>query len=317
VRIGKRSFGNGLLAVCPAADGVAAAVVRREHGVPPSLDLCQFFPTPDHTDARQAAVNRMVKDGGFNRIACTSALDLNAYSLMLVEAPDVPKAELAGAMRWRVKDLLDFSVDEAVIDFFEVPAQKGSDRSRQVFVVAARASVIKQRADLLLDAGLKLTAIDIPELCLRNVTALLPEDVGGVAFVYLARNQGLITLTRQATLYFSRRLQAGTEILWQQQADTVTPEIEGWLDSVVIEVQRSLDYYESHFTVPPIAGLVLGPLGRPVAGVAEYLKSQLGLPCRVLDLNELIDVRGKLSPEMQVRCLPAIAAALRTEVRPA
>lgn len=312
MRLAGKSRGSAVLAVCPGAEGLAVAMVRRDKGVSPTLETWHYLPLADTDDVGET-LSRMVKGERLKQVDCTSALDLNAYTLLLVEAPDVPASELKAAMRWRVKDLIDFPVDDAVIDVFEVPAQKSAGRTRMVYVVAARAAVVKQRVDLLLDAGLKLTTIDIPELCIRNLTSLLPEDVGGVAFVYLARGRGLITLTRQSTLYFSRRLQTGAEILWQQDIDRLTPEIEGWLDSIVIEVQRSLDFYESHFSAPPIAGLVVGPLGRQVAGVAEYLSSQLGLRSRVLDLNELIDTREKLSPQMQAQCLQAIGAALRVE----
>ena len=186
-----------------------------------------------------------------------------------------------------------------------------------VYVVAARSAVVKQRINQLLEAGLKLNTIDIPELCYRNIASLLPEDVGGVALICLARQRGILTLTRQETLYFSRRLQTGAEILWRDDVDQLTPEIEGWLDSIVIEVQRSLDYYESNFSAPPIAGVVLAPLGKKIHGIAEYLSSQLGLPCRVLDLNELIDCPRPLAEQGQVFCLPAVGAALRREVKAA
>jgi len=39
-------------------------------------------------------------------------------------------------------------------------------------------------------ADLPVTAIDIPELALRNIAELLPEDVGGVAMLYLDAGQG-------------------------------------------------------------------------------------------------------------------------------
>lgn len=303
---------TALLGVCPSEEGLAAAVVRREPGVPPTLDFCKFLPLALQ-DNPARVLQRLIRTHRLAQLDCASALEMDSYSLLLVEAPDVPAAELKGAIRWRVKDLIDFPVDEAVIDFFELPPQKNVAAGRMLYVVAARAELVKQRADSLLDAGVKLAAIDIPELGMRNLAALLPEDVGGTAFIYLGRHRGILTLTRQGTLYFSRRLQTGTDILRVRNVDSVTPEIEGWLDSIIIEVQRSLDYYESHFTAPPIAGLVLAPFGRPIAGITEYLSGQLGLRCRELHLNELIDMPEALGVEQLAQCLPAIATALRLE----
>ncbi len=305
---------DALAAVCPSTDGIAGAAVRHQAGAPPVLESCVFAPVEAGAD-RSAALARLVRARRLDTMACTSVIDLDQYALLLVEAPDVPPAELRAAMRWRVRDLIDFPVDEAVIDVFDAPAGGALRGPRMVYAVVARAAAVQRRADELLDAGLRLTAIDIPELVMRNLTALLPEDVGGVAFVYLAGEQGMITLTRQATLYLSRHIETGGDRLAQLEGETLSPEIEGWLDAVVIEVQRSLDYYDSHFSQPPIAGVVLAPHGGPVAAAAGYLGSQLGIPARVLDLNDLIDTAEALEPALQPQCLVAVGAALRVPER--
>lgn len=302
---------DALTAVCVGDDGIACATVRGNGGAVPVLELCTYL-SLQVGDDRAQALARLVKSQRLDTLPATSAMDLEQYTLLLVEAPEVPSAELRAAMRWRVKDLIDYHVDDAVIDVFEVPTHKGGRGSHMLYVVAARANVVRRRVDELLDAGLALATVDIPELALRNVTALLPEDVGGVAFVYLSGDRGLITLTRQATLYLSRRIEIGGSFP-AHGGDALSPEIEGRLDAIVIEVQRSLDYYESHFGQPPIAGLVLSPLPQPVAGVAEYLGRQLGVPARVLDLNEIIDVAEPLGADLQPRCLIAVGAALRAE----
>jgi len=309
---------NVLLAVCPNEEGIAVAQVRREKGRSPTLEYCEYLQSPNiHVQNDQ--LKNLVKNKHLEQIECTSALELGAYSLLLTEAAEVPANELRNAMRWRVRELIDFPADDAVIDVFDVPPQKKGG-NRMVYVVAARTPFVKQRVDQLLEAGLKLDVVDIPELCFRNIASLLPEDAGGVAFICLARQRGMLTLTHQGTLYFSRRLQTGAEILWRDNAairrddaDEFTAEIKEWLDSIVIELQRSLDYYESNFSVPPIAGVVVAPLGKKVRGIAEYLSSQLGLKCRVLDLNDLIDCPRPVPELAQVLCLPALGAALRSE----
>ncbi len=307
------------MAVCPSEEGIAVAQVRREKGRPPTLEHCEFLPSPN-IQVQNDQLQNLVKNKHLQQVECTSALDFGAYSLLLVEAAEVPASELRAAMRWRVRELIDFPVDDSVIDVFDVPPQKKAG-NRMVYVVAARTAVVKQRVDQLLEAGLKLDIVDIPELCFRNIACLLPEDAGGVAFICLARQRGMLTLTHQGTLYFSRRLQTGTEILWRPELDQLrrddddqlTVEIKEWLDSIIIELQRSLDYYDSNFSAPPITGVVLAPLGKKIHGVAEYLSSQLGLKCRVLDLNELIDCPRPVPDLAQVFCLPALGAALRSE----
>lgn len=299
-----------LVSVCPDPDGIAVASIRRDRDVPPALEQYDFQPA----DGPGVDLKKIVKSRGLDSGMCVSVLELGSYSLMQVEAPDVQPDELKAAIRWKVKDLLDFHIDDAIIDVFEVPDDKTARQTRKMYVVAARSALVKQRIDSLINAGLRLEVIDIPEMALRNIASLLPEDVNGVALVYIERNEGLITITRQKTLYLSRHIRFGYNAL----PDTAihghdTEVIEAWLDNIIIEVQRSLDYYESHFSQPQISGLVVSPGVQEVEGMTEYLATQLGIPARFLDVNEIIDVAETIDRALQSRCLLAIGAALRQE----
>ncbi|MBT8447481.1 MAG: hypothetical protein KJO38_10045 [Gammaproteobacteria bacterium] len=301
---------DGLLAVCPDGSGVAAALITREGGGEPTLALCERLPATGEDDIA-ARCRELAARRDCQRVPVTSIVQARDYTLLTVESPNVPAEELRAAVRWRIKDLIDFPIDEAVVDVFAMPPDKGG-REDNVYVVAARAAPVHSRASELEGAGLPLRYLDIPELAMRNVAALLPEDVGGTALLHLDAGGGLLTLTRQGSLFLSRRFEPGLDALVHAgTADGLADITQGRLDAVVIEVQRSLDYYESYFAQPPVAGLVVAPLTQPVPGLTDYLASQLGLAVRQLDMNELIDGASALTPELQAYCFPAIAAALR------
>jgi MSHA biogenesis protein MshI len=297
------------LAVCAGDDAVAMARVRRSRETAPVLEACVVQPS-DSVSIQGAELSRIGKSMDLDRYPGTTTLPLGSYSLVSVEAPDVLSSELRAAVRWRVKDLIDFHIDDAVIDVFEVPDQKATGRNRMMYAVVVRAGVIRQHAGLLTGAGLNLEVIDIPELALRNIVSLLPEDVAGVACLYLSNHSGLIVLTRQGTLYLSRRLDIG----WEQLGSSVEA-AETRLDRIVVEIQRSLDYYESHFMQAPIGSVVMTPLPDPLLGVDGYLADQLGLPVRTIDINSVIDVEEPLGAYEQCRAMLAVGAALRQEGR--
>ena len=136
----------------------------------------------------------------------------------------------------------------------------------------------------------------------------------GLDFVYLLGGGGLITISRQGRLYLSRQVDIHQDAEAAFQArDALEASTQTWLDRIVIELQRSMDYYESHFSQPPITHLVIAPMRHEVAGIEEYLAGQLRIPVRTLDLNHLVDVLQPLSSEAQHHCLFAIGAALRVE----
>ena len=309
----KKMHPNTLAAVCPGREGVALVQIRRDEDVPPVLELCDYQSLETNKNEK-TTLERLVKEAELDRSLCVSLVELDDYSLVMVEAPKVQPEEMGAAVRWRIKDLIDFDVADAVIDVFEVPDTKAGGDKTMVYAVVARAIEVKKRIEKLLGLGLHLEIVDIPELALRNIAALLPEDVAGVAMVYIGKDKGLITITRQQTLYLSRRFANGISALPDTLMQSDDPDlIENWLDSIIVEIQRSLDYYDSHFSLPPVSSLVIAPLPRELPNVAEYISDQLDVSTRILDIRTLIDTEHELNDQLQAQCLLAIGAALRVE----
>ncbi len=287
-------------------EGLTVAHVVRGNDQAPRLMHCAFAPATG-ADARLSALKQTVKRLGTGRVPCVSALEPGSYSLLQVEAPDVDAQELRAAMRWRIKDLIDFHIDDAVIDVFDMPATTARGRQRMMHVVVARAAVVRERVELLDAAGLSIEAIDIAELALRNVAALLPEDAEGVALLHLHNDSGLVTLTRQGTLYLSRRIGAG--------GGPARARPEDLFDIVTLELQRSLDYYESHCDQPPIRSVVVMADSEVAAGLAAQLGANLAVKARVLDLGSALQTDTPLAAGLQAQALVTVGAALRTVER--
>ena len=298
---------------------MSIAQVVRDKAQTPQLTVCAFRACA--VADRRKTLQELVKQHALAGAHCVSVLEPGSYQLLQVEAPDVDAAELKAAVRWRVKELIDFHIDDAAIDVFEMPSQGPRARARIMYVVAARNPLITQRVELLQGADLNLQAIDITELALRNITQLLPEDDGGVALLQLSAGEGMITLTRQATLYLARNVDIGVLQLGTVGVGISTDNLalapqggrERALETIMLEVQRSFDYYESNFGQTPIKNLIIGPLAAPQAELAEYAASHLGLKARGLDLNTVLQSRTPLDLTLQANCISAIGAALRLE----
>lgn len=311
-----------------------AAVERRGEQALPLLSHCEFVPSTSDSGVAQILQQLAVRHR-LNKTPCVSIASSDDFALLLVEAPEVKPAELKAALRWRVKDLLDFHIDDAILDVFDIPGQQERGRTRQMYVVAAKTSTVQAHIDLLEGQGIQLEVIDIPELALRNIATLLPENDNGVAMLHIGPNSGLLTISRGGVLYLTRAIKLGYRqmekylqapvsehepnedefTLDEAEGETIPEILIRALDSVVLEVQRSLDYCESHFSLPPVSGLVLAPMEIEIPPLMSYLASNLGVPVRVLDLNAIVDSATHLDDTLQSRCLLAIGAALRHESR--
>ena len=280
--------------------------VEREGGRAPSVTVFDFRPWESGGDQAKLLM-KLAADHNLLRSRCTTLLDVADYSLLLTEAPDVPAEELRAALRWRIKDLIDFHINDATLDVFDLPGEKVTGRACPMYAVAARSGAIQKRVDLMTGAGINLDIIDVPELAQRNLAALLPEDAQGVVLISFAPTGGLLTITKQGELYLSRNMNTGLDAL-KTSNDPI-----GHFDQVVLEIQRSLDYYDSHFRQSPINNIVLAPAAREVPGLAEHIKSNLNATVSVMDLTQVLNVGIEPSPALHSICLSTLGAALRVE----
>jgi MSHA biogenesis protein MshI len=305
-----RSRKSGLRGgVHAGADRIALAVVRRARGQRPRLEHCAVVPYGAGTTdipGLEAAARSLELD----RIAVTAALAYEDYQLVMVEAPDVQADELRSAVRWRLKDAIDFHIDDAVVDVFDLPAQERRGQARMMYAVAARSAAVARCSAMIAPIAPGLESIDIPELCLRNVSALLPQDQVGVALLVLESGRAELVLTRQGVLHLARRVE-----LAAVGDDASSDPAEGAVDAaaLALELQRSLDYYESSLGQTPITDLVIAPNSPRGAILAADLGRETSLRVHLLDLSGVLDCREPLAGDLQQSCLYAVGAALRDD----
>ena len=299
----KFRFGNGdqsaRLGIDIAGSRIAQAGVRHHPGQKPRLVDCGFEAC-DEPDDLSSALARLKTQ----RFPVNSIISSASYQLLLVEAPDVPEVELRAAVRWRIKDLIDFHIDDAVIDVFEIPEQSRGGQTRMMHAVAARNDVIQQHVNLLTNRGYELSSIDIPELCLRNLAAQLPEDTEGVALLHLTGDRGALSITKNQLIYLTRNIDTGLLHSEEEQGRT------DFIESLLLEIRRSLDYFESHYDQKPISAFY-------VTGLDDEQRNDINLelpmPVKALKVSDCVDVDFELDPEIERQCLPAVGAALRVE----
>jgi len=133
------------------------------------------FGFEDCRPAKRAQVLQdLVGKRGWTGTITTLVLPLDQYQVFQMDRPDgIDESELGDALRWKLKDLLDFSPTDAVSDVFPFPEDASRGRGELVNVVAARKSLVSELVALVNDSGLKLECVDIAELALRNLVSRL------------------------------------------------------------------------------------------------------------------------------------------------
>ncbi len=301
----------GWLVVSFREDGFCVAHVKRSLSAKPEVTLALAYPGTAPPPA--VALEKLAKEWRADRCQCTTLLANGEYQLLSVDAPNVPPAELKTAIRWRLKDMLDFHIDDATIDVLDIPLEKNAAvRNHSMYAVAARNQLIEQRQALFGQAKIPLSVIDIPEMAQRNISALLEPKDRGVALLSFDVTGGLLTVTFGGELYLSRRIDVTLEQLLQSDSEKRN----AFYDRITLELQRSLDHFDRQYHFITLAKLVLAPLSEDAAGLREYLAANLYIPIESLNLESLFDVTNTPelhSLERQQHFFLTLGASLRHE----
>jgi MSHA biogenesis protein MshI len=271
----------------------AAAVVQRRDGRGPALIHAAFAGRAKGMLAWRAT-QLMLQSTPRRKSAVSMVLDAADYQLLLTESLDLPPDELRAAIRWKIRDQIAFPAEEAVIDTFQLPAVRGASSMLQV-VVTPPASIAELET-IVRDTSRELDVIDIPELALRNLMTLMPQDSTGCLFVMLGRATVYILISCLGTLHVVRRIDAALG------ADA---------DMLALDIQRSMQYYESQFDRAPINEIVLGPDNEQARAMAPRLAEACGVGCEVIDVRRLLECDAAVTAIDQPETLLAVAAALR------
>jgi MSHA biogenesis protein MshI len=297
--------GNWRVGFMPADRETALAIVRMQKGSRPLLRHCAVHPAIEIRAEHVLAPVNHSRD--LVRAPVSAVLSSQDYQLVQVEAPDVQPSELRSAVRWSLRDILNYPVSEAVVDVFDIPEKARYVESQMIFAVAAHSEAIKRVVNLVKPRARGFDVIDIPELCLRNLTSLLPQDEHGTALLALGEGFAQLVLTCQGSLYLARRI----DLTKHQDSISIDGGEESNAQALAIELQRSLNYYESHYDRAPIANVFVASGDARAEQLLEPLRTETGLDVELFDIEEFFEVAPGVEPDTHFPGLCALGAALR------
>jgi MSHA biogenesis protein MshI len=304
--LGRKKQVDGLVGLSINEGRFALAhITRRRDDV--YLESCrrQVIGSPADTAALLADA---VSAAGLSGAACNLVLSPREYNIYMVEAPQVEPAEVSSAVRWKIKDLLDMPLEEAVLDVIPLPDDAFRGRGRMVYVAVASRSAIDRNIALVESCGLNLQSIDIPELAMRNISLQFGDDHNGLAFLALKESGSTLNITRGRQLYLTRKINThiGADAMNAPDWDMVR-------DRLALEIQRSLDYFESQMGQSPVSQILIAPRLQDTESMMNSLGEALASPVGVLDFTIELDSPEAVTPAVKGSAMMAIGAALRTD----
>lgn len=231
-------------------------------------------------------LNALVKQHNLGGMDVYFSLHPKFYNMLLVDAPDVNDTELSDAVRWRVKDLISQPLEDVVVDVFRLPPEAYRGRMNMIYASIVERQVVLAIVEASDDAGLNLESIGINELSICQYGKQLEGvENTGLAFVTLEQQGGVINLAENGLLYLSRTIEIGLKDLAQgESVGGLSLDNGSRVDALALDIQRSLDYYESQLGKSGAAKIYFLPTKDGVHQVVEDLKDKVSIDIEVLDL---------------------------------
>lgn len=289
------------LAVVPQGRRLDVIGIEPRRNARPRVTRCESYPLEGGFATALARLRQGGKLGGH----CATLLSPSDYQFLAVEAPPLPEsapqAELREAVRWKIKDMVDFPVTAAGVDALRIPPQPG--RPPQLLAAAASHAILKPLIESFQNAKIDLFAICVPEIAQRNVARLYETPDRALALLSFSARSGLLTLSCNGELHATRRIDVGAEDLAADKS---------LYERAVLDVQRSLDNFDRNFSHLSLQRLLVVP----VAGADDFiahLRDNLYQPVEALVISDGLDIEATpmlANAATLADALPAIGVAL-------
>lgn len=292
-----------------------------EHGVAISLGTfndgeftvhkAEFAPVPP--SEQLSYVKGWVSRHKLKNADCHFILNRQDYELELIEAPPVEEDEMREAVRWRLKELIQTSIDDAAVDVFPLPDDAYRGRMKMLYAVATPKEIIERYVKFIRACGLDLKYIDIPEMSLRNISLYLPEmEHGTVALLNMHETTGNMLMYSHDAMYLERHIEMGYSS-FVNEPDTFSLDSSVMVERLTLDLQRSLDYYESQLGKGVASKIYLLPIEEESVHLTDDLQAHIDTPILNFDCREHLPFAQGLNPSVreQANCLSVIGAVLR------
>ncbi|WP_334058607.1 agglutinin biogenesis protein MshI [Alteromonas sp. S005] len=182
----------------------------------------------------------------FDKETCRVSVVLpqEMYHMVQVDKPELPEEDITTALPWTLGELVPFDSSNIVLDYIDYPVQTRSGGKKIDVFAADKSSLSALVQRLSKKKEVKLTHIHAKEVL---ATEMVPDDdYARLLIIQEPDSEPFLMIVRSRAIWLSRRLRgfvkksAGQEDLVQLS------------DMLGLEIQRSMDFYESQLKQPPL-----------------------------------------------------------------
>jgi type IV pilus assembly protein PilM len=256
---------------------------------------------------------RRVFDGkkGFKTKDVCASLSGNAVIVKKITLPVMTATELDDSIAWEAEQYIPFDIQDVNLDYQILDAGTGPDSngSMEVLLVAAKKEKISDYTSVIAQAGRTPVVVDVDAFALQNayeanfgldpreVVVLMNAGASAVNINILQGDQSVFTrdisiggnayteaVQKELNLPFESAEQVKKGIPVDGASfDEVRPMLHAVTDNVLLEIQKTFDFFKATVSSEQIDRIVLSGGASRVDGFNDMLLDRFGVP--VEDFN--------------------------------
>lgn len=285
-------------------------------------------------------IKDLMKSLGSRAQEAVCSISGNSVIIRKISLPAMTPEELEDQIAWEAEQYIPFDINDVNLDFEILDTDLSASGKMTVLLVASKKEIINEYVSVFNEAGLKLVVVDVDSFAVQNIFEMnySPLENEVIALVNIGASIMNMNVVKGGVSLFTRDVQMGgnlyTEEIQRQfsfsSKDAEKCKITGECpdkeklkdtisrvnDTLSLEINRSLDFYNSTAEDLKIGKIFLSGGGSKTSMLSESLSQRLGLPVELLNPLQKISFSEKeFDPEYLQEIAPLIAVAAGLAMR--
>ena len=289
------------------------------------------------------AIRRVFENKQFKTKEVAASLSGNAVIVKKISLPVMTASELAESIYWEAEQYIPFDIQDVNIDYQILDAGTGGEGgTMDVLLVAAKKEKIADYTGVISQAGRSPIIVDVDAFALQNayevnyglekeeVVVLLNAGASAININIVTGEQSVFTrdismggnsyteaVQKELNLPFesAEQLKRGQPIDGVNPED-VTPVLTSMTESVLLEIQKTFDFYKASATSDRIDRIVLSGGACRVDGFVQALTERFNTQVEMFDpFKKIAFEPDKLGVDDAEGIAPAAAVAVGLALR--
>jgi type IV pilus assembly protein PilM len=290
------------------------------------------------------AIKRLFENKAFKTKEVAASLSGNAVIVKKINLPVMTEAELSESIYWEAEQYIPFDIQDVNLDYQILnPGTSGeSGGTMEVLLVAAKKEKIADYTGVISQAGRTAVVVDVDAFALQNayeanygleagqVVVLLNAGASAININILTGDQSVFTrdisiggnsyteaVQKELNLPFesAEQLKKG-QAVEGTSFDDVKPVLQTMTENVMLEVQKTFDFFKASASSDRIDRIVLSGGASRVHGFAEALQERFNTTVEFFDpFHKIAFDPAKFGVDDPENLLPSAAVAVGLALR--